>query len=257
MAQDLVLVLIASHTLENINSILYTVMNKKYSLLFSAIFSLVIVGVIYGCEKDYVAKPPVVSKSFTEEFDTVAKLYTKDWVFVNNSNPQGAATWQQGVWVSGKLGPDGFPAYSYKASGDEYIFAGFASGNDVATLSSWMITPAIEMKNGDKFSFYTRTYSGSTYPDRMQVRMNLTDNSADVGKTESSVGKFTTLLTDINPSLTLHGYPETWKQYEFTITGLPAPLKRRIAFRYYVSGGGPSGGNSNAIGIDQFKFQSL
>lgn len=231
-------------------------MNKKYSLLFSVVFSFVIFAVLYGCEKDYVAKPAVVSKSFTEEFDTVANLYGKGWAFVNNSKPQGAATWQQGVWASGKLGPDGWPAYSYKASGDEYAFAGFASGNDVSTLSSWMMTPAIEMKNGDVFSFYTRTFAGSTFPDRMQVRMNLSDGSTDVGNTETSIGKFTTLVTDINSTLALHGYPEAWKKYEFTISGLPAPLKRRIAFRYFVPGGGPGGNNSNAIGIDQFSFQS-
>ena len=232
-------------------------MNKKYSLLFSAFFALMVFGVLYGCEKDYVAQQPAPpSKSFTEEFDTVAKLYSKGWVFVNNSKPQGAATWQQGVWASGKFGPDGWPAYSYKASGDEYIFAGYASGNDLATISSWMITPEIEMKNGDKFSFYTRTFTGSTYPDRMQVRMNLTDNSTDVGKTDASIGKFTTLLTDINSTLAVGGYPETWKKYEYTISGLPAPLKRRIGFRYFVSSGGPLGANSNAIGIDQFKFES-
>src|SRR5438128_8453689 len=108
-------------------------MNKKYSLLFSALFALAIVVVLNSCEKDYVAKPAPVSKSFTEEFDTVANLYQKGWVFVNNSKPQGAATWQQGLWASGKLGPDGWPAYSYRASGDEYVFEGYASGNDVAT----------------------------------------------------------------------------------------------------------------------------
>jgi hypothetical protein len=231
-------------------------MNKKYSLIFPGVFAFIIFVVLYGCEKDYVAKPAPVSKSFTEEFDTVANLYQKGWVFINNSKPQGAATWQQGLWASGKLGPDGWPAYSYRASGDEYVFAGYASGNDVATISSWMITPEIEMKNGDKFSFWTRTYTGSIYPDRMQVRMNLTDNSSQVGNTENTVGKFTTLLTDINPTLAVHGYPETWKKYEFTIAGLADAAKRRIGFRYLVSSGGPSGVNSNAIGIDQFKFES-
>ena len=235
-------------------------MNKKYSLLLVAVVAVTFSAFLYGCEKDFVKPAAPVSKSFTEEFDTVSKLYDKGWAFINNSRPQGAATWQQGVYVSGKLGPDGWPAYSYHSSGDEYIFAGFASGNGTATLSSWMITPEIEMKNGDKFSFYTRTFTGSTFPDRMQVRINLTDNSTDVGNTESSVGKFTTLLTDINPNLqsgAANGYPQTWKKYEFTLSGLPAPVKRRIGFRYFVSGGGPDGNNSNAIGIDQFSFQSL
>ena len=229
-------------------------MNKKYSLFFAG---LALIAFIYSCEKDFVAPTPTASKSFVEEFDTVAKLYSQGWVFVNNSKPQGAATWMQGEYISGKFGPQGFPAYSYKASGDEYIFAGYASGNGLSTLSSWMFTPPIEMKNGDKFSFYTRTYTGTTYPDRLQVRMNLTDASTDVGRDSSSVGKYTTVLLDLNPGLTTSGYPQVWTKYEFTVSGLPAPLKRRIAFRYYVPGGGPSGANSNAIGIDQFSFQSL
>ena len=231
-------------------------MYNKYAVLFSSVVVLVIFSMLYGCEKDYDAQKAPVSKSFTEDFDTVANLYNKGWVFVNNSKPLGAATWQQGVWASGKLGPDGFPAFSYKASGDEYILAGYASGNDVATISSWMITPAIDMKNGDRFSFYTRTIAGSLWPDRMQVRLNMTDNSSEVGNTATSIGKFTTLIADINESLAVKGYPEAWKKYEFTISGLNAPAKRRIAFRYFVSDGGTTGMNSNAIGIDLFKFDS-
>ncbi len=232
---------------------------KRYSILFSGAFALAMATLIYGCEKDYVPATPVVSKSMREDFDTVTKLYQKGWAFANNSRPQGAATWQQGVYESGKFGPDGFPAYSYKSSGDEYIFAGYASGNEIATLSSWMISPELDMKNGDVISFYTRTYAGSTFADRMQVRLNPTDNSTDVGITEASVGKFTTLLLDINPTLSTSattGYPQTWRKYELTVSGLPAPVKRRVAFRYFVSNGGPNGANSNAIGIDQFEFIS-
>lgn len=235
-------------------------MRKLYQFLMIAGVAFILFAIINGCEKDYEPLPPdPLSKSFTEEFDTVANLYNKGWAFVNNSRPLGAATWQQGLYQTGKLGPEGFPAYSYKASGDEYIFAGFASGNGLATLSSWMITPEIEMKNGDKFSFYTRTYSGSTFADRLQVRINPSDVSTDVGNDALSVGKFTTLLIDINPSLVTgaNGYPQTWSKYEFTLSGLDGVVKRRIGFRYFVTDGGPNGGNSNAIGIDQFHFESL
>lgn len=231
-------------------------MRNKYSLSILFAGAVAVFTLINGCEKDYVAPQAEASKSFTEEFDTVANLYTKGWVFVNNSKPQGAATWQQGVFTSGKLGIDGFPAFSYKASADEYIFAGYQTGSAVSNISSWMITPAIEMKNGDKFSFYTRTFTGSTFPDRLQIRINTADNSADVGFDSSSVGRFTTLLATINTNLTTSGYPQVWTKYEYTISGLSAPLKRRIGFRYYVGSGGPSGANSNAIGIDQFNFVS-
>ena len=235
-------------------------MRKKYSLPLSATFLFLLFALVNSCQKDYVAPQPKPSNSFVEEFDTVANLYNKGWIFVNNSQPQGAASWQQGVYstTTSKTGLtyNGFPAYSYKYAADEYIFAGYASGSGTATLSSWMITPSVEIKNGDKISFYTRTYTGSQYPDRLQVRINPTDNAADVGFSASSIGKFTTLLADINPNLTLTGYPQTWTKYEYTISGLSASLKSRIAFRYYVPNGGPNGANSNAIGIDQLKFES-
>ena len=234
-------------------------MNKKYLLLFFLGSSFLLITLINGCDKTVVDLPVPKEKSFTEEFDSVSKLYSEGWVFINNSKPQGAASWQQGVYELGKLGPDGFPAFSYKASGDEYIFAGYQAGNNLATISSWMITPAIEMKNGDRFSFYTRTVAGNPFPDRMQVRMNLSDDSWEVGNTATSIGKFTTLLVDINPTYLTgaNGFPQAWKRYEFSISGLLAPLKRRIGFRYFVEGGGPSGANSNAIGVDVFRFESL
>ncbi len=231
-------------------------MQNRYTLFFFLMLSIGLFTLLNSCQKDYVVPVTPASKSFTEQFDTVTNLYAKGWVFNNNSKPQGAATWQQGVFASGKLGIDGFPAYNYKATGDEYIFAGFAAGDNIATISSWMITPEIEMKDGDQFSFYTRTYTGSTFPDRLQVRINLTDNTANVGFDSSSVGKFTTLLSDINSGLSATGYPQTWTKYTFTVSGLPTTAKRRIGFRYYVTNGGPNGTNSNAIGIDQFEFIS-
>jgi hypothetical protein len=234
---------------------------KKYSsALFVCSLAFVLFTLINGCEKDIQAKPVTVSKSLTEEFDTVANLYRKGWIFVNNSRPQGSATWQQGIYtaINGKTGItfDGFPAYSFGGSADEYILAGYMSGNDIAELSSWMITPVLEFKNSDKISFYTR--SAGTYADRLQVWLNTDDTNPYVGQTATSVGSFHKLLLDINPSLQTGtaGYPTTWTRYQFTIDNMPSPRKGRIAFRYYVPAGGPNGANSNAIGIDKFEFSS-
>jgi DNA-binding beta-propeller fold protein YncE len=38
------------------------------------------------------------------------------------------------------------------------------------------------------------------------------------------------------------------------ITGMPTPANGRLAFRYFVESGGPTGANSNYIGIDTFTF---
>ena len=56
----------------------------------------------------------------------------------------------------------------------------------------------------------------------------------------------------INPSLVTGVYPTAWTQYTITISGLAAPTSGRIAFRYFVTNGGPSGANSDYIGIDNF-----
>jgi hypothetical protein len=233
-------------------------MRNKFTIISAIAICIAIVTIVHSCAKEVLPTPPkAVNNSLTEEFDTVANLYAKGWIFNNRSTPIGTATWQQGLYDVGKLGPEGFPAFSYKAKGDEYMFAGFNANFDLGQIDSWMITPALTMKNGDQISFYTRTSEFSDFPDRMQVRLNLTDDSYAIGSGVNSVGNFTTLLVDINPTLSLGGYPEAWTKYTFIVSGLPAPLKRRVAFRYLVSDGGPGGANSNGIGIDLFKFESL
>ncbi|HUN81491.1 MAG TPA: choice-of-anchor J domain-containing protein, partial [Phycisphaerae bacterium] len=78
--------------------------------------------------------------------------------------------------------------------------------------------------------------------------------STNVGSTATSVGDFTTLLLDINPTYTLSGYPNGWTQYSITLSGIGAPTSGRLAFRYFVENGGPSGANSDYIGIDTLAY---
>lgn len=71
-----------------------------------------------------------------------------------------------------------------------------------------------------------------------------------MGANSAAVGDFTTLLLSINPTLVTNVYPQVWTQYTITIAGLPAPTSGRLAFRYFVTNGGPTGSNSDYIGID-------
>jgi len=232
-------------------------MKKRTFPIFFILFSTLLFSFLYGCEKDVI--PQKKQQAFTEEFDTVANLYNRGWVFNNKSQPLGTATWQQGLYATGKLGLEGFPAFSYHSSSDEYILAGFNTGNNIATISSWMISPEIEIKDGDQFYFYTRTLSGSAFADRLQIRLNPTDASDNVGNTATSVGAFTSLVADINANYATGatGYPQSWRKYEYKISGFPKAQKTRIAFRYFVELGGINGLRSNAIGIDQFHFEPL
>ena len=80
--------------------------------------------------------------------------------------------------------------------------------------------------------------------------MSTNGASSNLGVTANDVGDFTTLLLDINPTLTTTGYPSTWTQFSATVTGLGGPTTGRFAFRYFTPNGGPSGANSDYIGID-------
>lgn len=227
----------------------------------AAIFTIVLACVK---DKEPIGNQPVVTPapiSFTEEFDSVGMLEARGWALVNNSEPIGRNGWKQGKYeLGGKYGGDivGFPAYSANNAPTDYAAADITAASDPnalpATISAWMITPEKPVKNGDVITFYTR--ANSTVPDRLQVRANYTDGSTDVGNNSESVGKFTTLLLDINPNLT-NAYPTNWTKYTITVTGLTAPVpKARFAFRYYVTNGGNSGANSDLIGVDQFTFTS-
>ena len=68
------------------------------------------------------------------------------------------------------------------------------------------------------------------------------------------VGDFTTTLSSVNPALTVSGYPEDWTLVTATVSGLAAPIDGRVAFRYFVTDGGPTGINSSIIGVDTFSY---
>lgn len=182
----------------------------------------------------------------TEGFENITTLPASGWVLQNNSVPLGVIGWFQGNSATV------FPAQS--GSPDSYIGANFNNVNTLGTISNWLITPNVTLKNGDVFTFFTRTSSDNMWADRLQVRMSTNGASANVGTTETSVGDFTTLLLEINPNLQLSVYPMVWTQFTITISGLSAPTSGRLAFRYFVTSGGSSGTNSDFIGIDNFVY---
>ena len=183
---------------------------------------------------------------FSEAFDDVTLLPGMGWYFQNNSQPLGVLDgWYQGVDTV-------FPAQA--GAPTAYIAANFNATAGVGTISDWMLTPEINLANGNTISFWTRTAAASAYPDRLQVRLSTAGASTNVGTLSTDVGDFTTLLLDINPTLAVGGYPETWTQYTATLSGIPAGASGRIAWRYFVTNGGPSGANSNYIGVDTVEY---
>lgn len=190
---------------------------------------------------------PPLGGSFSEGFEDITTLPGMGWAFQNNSSPLGLTDWFQGNDTV-------FPAQA--GSTTSYIGANFNNTSGTGTISNWMMTPAVTLEAGDTIKFWTSTAAGSIWPDRLEVRMSLNGTSTNVGATATSVGDFTTVLAEVNPGLVQGGYPETWTEYTITLTAaqVPAPTQGRVAFRYFVTDGGPNGANSNYIGIDTFSY---
>ena len=201
----------------------------------------------------------------TEGFDTVTGTppCVAGWSCQNLSDHPGAAhkDWGQGD-------PVGSFSAQAGANADSYIAASFESIDvltGTGTISNWLITPQVNFNPGAVLSFYTRTVDIPEFADRLEVRISTSGASTNVGNTSASVGDFTTLIFTVNPSLLVppgacpppatDGYPSAWCQITLTSTqGIPTSGTGRIAFRYFVTNGGPSGTASDYIGIDTFSF---
>ncbi len=183
--------------------------------------------------------------SLVEGFSDVAGLPAAGWALINNSSPVGLTGWFQG-------NPAVFQAQA--GISNTYVGANFNNTTGANTISNWLLTPELELSNGSTLTFYTRGPAPSPFPDRLQVRLSTAGGSTNVGTTATSVGDFGNLLLDINPTLAVGGYPEAWTAFTVTVSGLPAPTTGRLAFRYFVTDGGPFGANSNYIGIDTVAY---
>jgi uncharacterized protein (TIGR03118 family) len=169
------------------------------------------------------------------------------WVQTNHSTTIGTTNWFQGN-TAVFTAQAGTPA--------SYIGANFNNTTGTNTISNWLLTPPLTLQPGATMTFWTRTTTANPFPDRLQVRMSTNGASSNVGTTATDVGDFTTLLLDINPTYTVGGYPEVWTQMTVTVFLPPGPpsVTGRLAFRYFVENGGPTGANSNYIGIDTFQY---
>ena len=207
-------------------------------------------------------------QNFFEGFDDINVPLANGWFTVNNSeDPAPTVTgWFQGI--------DDPRISSFSGPGTSYAGANYQATQGVLgteIINMWLLTPTRTLNNGDVLKFYTRCVTPATtiYPDRMQVRLSTAGSSNNVGTNATSVGDFTTLLMDINPTYSMNtnpgaptgnpptvaGYPETWRQYTLTLSGLPAGgVSGRFAFRYFVEGGGLNGLNSNFIGVDDAEY---
>ncbi|MCL4731467.1 MAG: choice-of-anchor J domain-containing protein, partial [Planctomycetes bacterium] len=192
----------------------------------------------------------LAAQQLTETFDSLAvgtAGVPTGWTQNNLSNPVGSFP----SWFGGN---NVFAPHA----GANHIAVNFNSGgSSPCTISNWLISPAVQLQNGQQITFYTRVATGGgVFPDRMQVRLN-PSNTTNVGASATSVGDFTILALDINPTYSTTAYPEVWTLQTITVSGITGTVTGRVAFRYFVEDGGPSGANSNYVGIDELVIGDL
>lgn len=187
----------------------------------------------------------VFSQAFTEDFDDINTLTTSGWYMQNTGTTIGTIP----SWIQGN--PSNFPAYN--GATNSYIGGHYSTITGIGTISLWLVTPNRTFRNGDVITFRARA-ADDGWADRLQVRMSLNGTSTNVGSNPTTVGDFSTLLLDNNPNQSNGVFIDEWTLYTITISDLPAPTSGRIAFRYYVTSGGPEGTVSDYMGIDNVVY---
>lgn len=194
-------------------------------------------------------------------FDTA---FGTDWVTTNQSSPSTTSLWTKATYTTPLSNPlfgsgNTTTVPSGQAGGaNSFALVNYTSTSGTGIISNWLITPSVNVKNGDVVSFYTRKGTDGTndYPDRLELRYSTAATAVTPSGGSSGVGSFTNLGVTVNPNLASgFVYPKTWTKYSFTITGVGNnPVAVKFAFRYYVTDGGPNGTNSDLIGIDTFSI---
>ncbi len=184
---------------------------------------------------------------------TTADMLTAGWQKINMSNPEGAGNWLIPTTTS-----SAFPTGGNTGGATSFVLVNYTSTTGAGEISNWLISPTINVQNGDVVTFYTRkggSGTGTIYPDNLQLTMSATgDASVLPSIDETDLGDFTTLAVEINPNLDDSSYPFTWTQYSYTVSGLSGITAVKFGFRYFVTNGGPSGDNSDIIAVDDFSI---
>ncbi|WP_210149687.1 T9SS-dependent choice-of-anchor J family protein [Chryseobacterium scophthalmum] len=199
-------------------------------------------------------------------FDTA---FSASWAMTNQSTSANATTiWSKATYTSSSTstnsifssGIGGVPV-GQAGGANSFALVNYSSTTGSGTISNWLISPVVNVKDGDVVSFYSRKGTDGTmdYPDRLELRYSTAATTIVPSTGPTDLGSFTTLGVTINSALAAgFVYPKTWTQYSFTITGVgstPVPIK--FGFRYFVTNGGTTGANSDIIGIDTFSVDRV
>lgn len=194
-------------------------------------------------------------------FDTA---FSTDWVLTNQSASANATSlWSKATYTTASTATNsifgsGVGAIPVGQAGGNNSFAlvNYTSTTGSGTISNWLISPVVNVKDGDVVSFYSRKGTDGTtdYPDRLELRYSTAATTVIPSAGSADVGSFTTVGATVNPSLVAgFVYPKAWTLYSFTVSGVGSTaIPVKFGFRYFVTNGGTTGANSDIIGIDTF-----
>ena len=185
-----------------------------------------------------------------------------DWIKTNQSTPSTTTQWglaSYTVPLTGAIFGSGNTTtvpLGQAGGANSFAIVNYTSTSGAGNISNWLITPAINVKDGDEVSFYTRKGTDGTgdFPDRLELRYSTAATTVVPATGSTDVGSFTNLGVSVNPNL-VGGFvfPKTWTKYSFVMSGVgTVPVAVKFGFRYFVTNGGPDGLNSDIIGIDTF-----
>ena len=168
---------------------------------------------------------PIYTDNFDGANDTAA-LRARGYKFYQQSVPVGTTNWFQGNSTV-------FTAYNGPSTG--YVGANYNATSGVGVIDLWLVLPyqAGGYQAGDSIYFWHRSPDASTYPDSIRVMFSSADSTP--AGTWTEIGRFKTSTAG-------------WAQAKYRIATTSA--SGRVAIRYAVANAGPSGANSDYIGID-------
>ncbi|MCX6161262.1 MAG: choice-of-anchor J domain-containing protein, partial [Ignavibacteriae bacterium] len=176
---------------------------------------------------------PIFTDNFNTGNDTTSLKARGYKPYYRGTGAQGTiATWYQGQIAV-------FNAFNGPDTG--YVAANYSVVTGANNIDSWLVLPRVAggLLATDSLFFYERSATGSTYPDSVRVMYSANDSIPEGSWTE--LGRFKTNTTT------------GWQRHGFKAAA--ASVNGRFAIRYCVVNGGPSGANSDYMGIDALTIE--
>ncbi len=180
---------------------------------------------------DYSSGSVYYSDNFDGANDTTSLKNRGYKIYYRSGGLQGIAP----LWFQGGL----FPSFNGPSTG--YLAANFQVVNGANNINNWLVLPKKNVAAGDSIVFYARSDFNSSYPDSIRVMYsNSGDSIPEASWTE--LGRFKTNTSGF------------WERIVYGVN--TGGANARFAIRYCVVNGGPSGSNSDYIGIDALTLET-